>query len=369
MAKRRIRSSGKNSNSLKYIIIALVFIATVLFSLLAGYYFGYDEAKDDMAQKEKSRLEMLEKLENASIGKDKTPESMLKKNEPIVVKPEGEKKVEKEVNESSKVIPKVEPEKKTQELKKPEPKIENRASLKAIDSSHEYDPSTLPQPPKRGIRVSSEKPKLAIIIDDVSMKAHVNSVHGLNLPITMSFLPPSENGPKSNILAENEKFYMVHLPMEAQNFTKEEPFTLRVSDSQSEISQRVRAIKELFPRVHYINNHTGSKFTSDEASVNRLIYALDKENINFIDSRTVASTKVQKVMESYGKKYVGRDIFLDHQADKEYIKSQIKKAVEMAKLHGNAIAIGHPHENTILAISESKALLKDVELVFIDKFY
>lgn len=366
MAKRRIRSSGKNSNSLKYIIIALVFIATVLFSLLAGYYFGYDEAKEDMAQKEKSRLEMLEKLENASIGKDKTPESILKKNEPIVVKPESEKKVEKEANQSSKVPFKAESEKDTKKL---EPKIEKKVSLKVIDSSHEYDPSTLPQPPKRGIRVSSEKPKLAIIIDDVSMKAHVNAVHGLNLPITMSFLPPSENGPKSNVLAENEKFYMVHLPMEAQNFTKEEPFTLRVSDSQSEISQRVRAIKELFPRVHYINNHTGSKFTSDEASVNRLIYALDKENINFIDSRTVASTKVQKVMDSYGKKYVGRDIFLDHQADKEYVKSQIKKAVEMAKLHGNAIAIGHPHENTILAISESKALLKDVELVFIDKFY
>ncbi|WP_295020752.1 divergent polysaccharide deacetylase family protein [Sulfurimonas sp.] len=365
MAKRRSRSSGKNSNSLKYIVIALIFIATVLFSLLGGYYFGYSEAKDDMAQKEKVRLEMLEKLENASIGKDKTTDELLKKNEPTVEQ-EIEKKVEKDVNESVKIAPKAELEK---EPKKQELKAEIKTALKTIDSSHEYDPSTLPQPPKRGVRASSEKPKLAIIIDDVSIKSHVSAVHGLNLPITMSFLPPSENGPKSNILAQNEKFYMVHLPMEAQNFTKEEPFTLRVSDSQSEISQRVRAIKELFPRVHYINNHTGSKFTSDEASVNRLIYALDKENINFIDSRTVASTKIQKVMESYGKKYVGRDIFLDHQADKGYVKSQIKKAVEMAKLHGNAIAIGHPHENTILAISESKELLKSVELVFVDKIY
>ncbi len=227
----------------------------------------------------------------------------------------------------------------------------------------------MPTPPKREIVKSSAKAKLAIIIDDVSVKAHVSAISDLKLPITMSFLPPSERRPNSHTLAAKEKFYMVHLPMEAKNFKSEEPFTLKADDSQEKISQRIAEIKKLFPRVKYINNHAGSKFTSNEGAVKGLIHVLNEQNINFIDSRTIGESKVQMAMKSYHKPYVSRDIFLDHEVDKNYIKSQIKKAIEVAKLHGSAIAIGHPHANTIAAILESKPLFKDVELVLVDKLY
>ncbi|MEA2091208.1 MAG: divergent polysaccharide deacetylase family protein, partial [Campylobacterota bacterium] len=165
------------------------------------------------------------------------------------------------------------------------------------------------------------------------------------------------------------KIYMVHLPMEAKNFNAEEDLTLRVSDSDAKISRIVRDIKKTFPKVAYINNHTGSKFTSNELAMNRLIYALKKENINFIDSRTTADTKVPKVMKNFGLNYVARDVFLDHAMDKASIKKAIKKAIKIAKLHGTAIAIGHPHANTILALHESKKLFKDVELVYVNRLY
>ena len=54
---------------------------------------------------------------------------------------------------------------------------------------------------------------------------------------------------------------------------------------------------------------------------------------------------------------------------KSYIISQIKKAIKIAKAHGTAIAIGHPHAITLLALSESKKLFKDVELVYINRLY
>jgi hypothetical protein len=62
-------------------------------------------------------------------------------------------------------------------------------------------------------------------------------------------------------------------------------------------------------------------------------------------------------------------VFLDHDLDKKSVKKQIKKAIKVAKLHGTAIAIGHPHENTLAALRESKHLFKDVELVYIDRLY
>ncbi len=334
MPKRKKRSSKKSSNTLMYVAVALAFVATVLTSLVAGYYIGYGDGENEIAKKhrvkEKQRLSMLQKLENASVN------TRLKE----VLKKEVKKEHLKEKKKHT-----------------------------TITASHEYDTKTLPKPVKRAVVRTSAKPKLAIIIDDVSVSSHVNAIKSLNIPLTMSFLPPSKFRPNSAKLAAKEKFYMVHLPMEAMSFTKEEPFTLRVADSQYMIQQRVNKIKKLFPKVKYINNHTGSKFTSDEVAVNKLIYALDKKGISFIDSRTIASTKVPKVMKNYGKKYMARDVFLDHHMEKRYVKKQIKKAIEVAKKHGTAIAIGHPHANTILALNESKKLFKDVELVLVNKLY
>lgn len=241
-------------------------------------------------------------------------------------------------------------------------------------SKHEYSdqPDTLAHPPKglkREPKLSVTKPKLAIIIDDVSFARDVRNIKALGLNLTMAFLPPNKFHPDSARLAAGEPYYMVHLPMEAQNFSAAEPFTLRVSDSEEKIMARVKELKMLFPKVDYVNNHTGSKFTSDESAMNRLIFALQKEKIGFVDSRTTAKTKVPQVMKNYGLPYIGRDIFLDHNPDVASVKRQIKKAVKIAKSHGLSIAIGHPHQKTLQALRESKELLQSVDLVRIDRLY
>lgn len=337
MTKRKHKKSKATSHFLTYIAWTLAFVTVILASLAIGYYVGFndaqEQAKTQQSVKEKKRLALLKKLEKVS-----------------------EKEESKSVTSRLKEVLKSAPTKKEQ----------------SIDATHEYDPTKLAKPPVREkIKIVSpdEKPKLAIILDDVSVRSQVESIKSLHLPLTMSFLPPSKYRPNSAKLAAKESFYMVHLPMEAMSFTKEEPFTLRVDDSQNKISNRIKKLKELFPKVRYINNHTGSKFTSNERAVNKLIYELKKSDISFIDSRTIADTKVPKVMKNYGMKYMGRDVFLDHHPDKNYVKGQIKEAIRIAKEHGSAIAIGHPHKNTLLAIKESKSLFKDIDLVLVDKIY
>ena len=335
MAKRRKKKTS--NNFLTYLAWFLAIIAIILSSLVAGYYFGYEDAKEEIASKTKKeknkRLSVLKKLEKISAKKTKVT-----------------------VNDRLK-------------------KVLKQESKPFAGASHEYGDISLPQAPKPPLRIKREvkristKPKLAIIIDDVSVRSHVNAIKSLGIPLTMSFLPPSSFRPNSAKLASKEKIYMVHLPLEAQSFSAEEPHTLRVSDSYAKISQRILKIKQLFPRVTYINNHTGSKFTSNELAMNRLLYALKSQKIYFIDSRTTAQTKAPKVMKNLGLNYVARDVFLDHAMDKASIKIQIKRAIQIAKLHGTAIAIGHPHANTLLALHESKSLFKDVELVFINRLY
>lgn len=237
-----------------------------------------------------------------------------------------------------------------------------------LTARHEYE-KTPPKPPKRVESAKptvADKPKLAIIIDDVSFAHDVRNVKALGLNLNLSFMPPSKRHPDSAKLAAQEPFYMVHLPMEAVSYAAEEPKTLHVGDSAETIEHRVREIKRLFPRVRYLNNHTGSKFTADRSSMEKLVAALDREGITFVDSRTTAKTAVPGLMKALHRPYISRDVFLDHAPDVATIKKQIRRAVSIAKKYGTAIAIGHPHKKTLQALAESKNVLKQVQLVRID---
>jgi polysaccharide deacetylase 2 family uncharacterized protein YibQ len=213
----------------------------------------------------------------------------------------------------------------------------------------------------------SDLPKLVIIIDDVSYDYDVAAIHSIGLPLVMSFLPPVTRHPNSARLAQEVNEYMVHLPLEAIDFNDEEDQTLHVGDSIEKISQTIQKIKKWYPNVRYINNHTGSKFTSDKASMEKLLKVLDDEGITFVDSRTIGTTKAQEILKKNGKRYIHRDVFLDHQDGIANVKAQIREAVEIAKKNGSAIAIGHPRPDTIAALKQSKELLKQVQLVGIDK--
>lgn len=240
-----------------------------------------------------------------------------------------------------------------------------------LRAQHEYDPSNgnvqpPPPPPKQRIQGDTEA-KLVIIIDDVSYDHDLEAIRSTELPLVCSFLPPSERHPDSAKLAKNLSRYMVHLPLEAVDFKEEEPFTLRVGDSEETITKRIKQLEILFPKMRYVNNHTGSKFTADIESMERLFKVLKAEGITFIDSRTTAQTKAPEASENLGLRYLGRDVFLDHKDGVENIKKQIALAVEKAKKEGYAIAIGHPRPDTIEALRESKALLRQVKLVGIQQ--
>ncbi|WP_457560583.1 divergent polysaccharide deacetylase family protein, partial [Caminibacter sp.] len=62
-----------------------------------------------------------------------------------------------------------------------------------------------------------------------------------------------------------------------------------------------------------------------------------------------------------------RNVFIDNKADINYIKTQLKKVVKIAKKRGYAIAIGHPHKTTFEALKESVNILKSVKVVYINE--
>src|SRR5690606_32870547 len=212
------------------------------------------------------------------------------------------------------------------------------------------------------------KPKIAIVIDDVTTQAQKDKILNMGYKINMAFLPPTKTHPNSAKIALNLPFYMIHFPMQASSaFKGEEPNTLKISDSYEKIENRVKQLRAWYPNAIYTNNHTGSVFTENEEAMDKLFKALKKYNFIFVDSRTSSKSVAKQFANKYNMHYIVRNTFIDNDRNFSAIQNQLKKAVEIAKKQGYAIAIGHPHDITLKVLKESKHLLKDVEPIFVNK--
>lgn len=215
----------------------------------------------------------------------------------------------------------------------------------------------------------SRKPKLAIIIDDMANASQVRGLKALNLKLNPSFFPPDKNHSETPKLALKFDFYMVHLPLAAINYNKPEIDTLNPNDSKERIFKKIKQIKKDFKDLRYINNHTGSLFTSNEEAMRKLYEALKNQNIFFVDSKTIGNSKANKIAKELSMPYIQRDVFLDNEDDVNYVKKQLQSAVKLAQKKGFVIAIGHPRKNTFKALEQSKDLLKGVDLVYLSEIY
>lgn len=246
----------------------------------------------------------------------------------------------------------------------PNSNIQNSADLPNLNND-----TNQTKPPKKPSK-HKKTAKLAIIIDDIAWDYQMKAINSLNLRITPSILPPTKEHPNSAKLAKGIDYYMVHLPLSALYFKKNEQHTLDTNSSNYQIYKRISEIKAIFPNPKYLNNHTGSEFTSNYASTKILLSALKMNKIKFVDSLTTSKSQVQKVSKELNLPYVYRDIFLDNEQNVNYTLKQIQKAVQTAHKNGHAIAIGHPHKTTIEALNiAKKSILKEVEIVYLKDIY
>ena len=87
-----------------------------------------------------------------------------------------------------------------------------------------------------------KKPKLAIIIDDVSSKSQLRSLQSLGMKLTPSIFPPHMHSPHNHKLANGLSHYMIHLPMQSGKSYDTHEKTLMVSHTPEQIQKRVEEI-------------------------------------------------------------------------------------------------------------------------------
>ena len=247
----------------------------------------------------------------------------------------------------------------------------NSALENSINSTAQSHASSgaddLSKSPRKALPAGS-RAKLAIIIDDVGTGEQAQKIAALPVRVTPSIFPPEYQRKDTRSLARGFEHYAIHLPMEASS-AKNNSATLRASDNYEKLQGVIAKLRADFPNAKFINNHTGSKFTSDERAMQNLLRAMNEHGFLFIDSRTSPTTKAKAAMKGLGMRYVHRDVFLDNQNSVAAVRKKLREAVALAKKQGYAIAIGHPKSSTLRALTNSADILSEVDLVYLDEIY
>ncbi len=194
-------------------------------------------------------------------------------------------------------------------------------------------------------------PRLAIVIDDLGQSLAVaRSVLRLEPPLTIAVIPfTAEASAVAAAAVRAGREVILHLPLEPEAHGEmiggrgflETGMTAAAIDDQLE--RDLRAV----PYIVGVNGHMGSRFTSDPGAMEVLLRALRRRGLFFLDSRTSAESVAAPIAARLGVAFGERSVFLDHEPTTAEVERRLDEAVAIAKRHGSAIAIGHPHAATI----------------------
>lgn len=193
------------------------------------------------------------------------------------------------------------------------------------------------------------RPLIAVVIDDLGID-HKRSARAVALPapLTLSWLPYA-NDVRAQAAAGRAAGHetMVHVPMQPEGRENPGPNALTVDLPPDEIRRRLTAALSLFPEAVGVNNHMGSRFTRDARALAPVIDELKMRGLLLLDSRTSGGSVAADLAREAGVPAVARDVFLDNQTTPDYVRARLAEVEAVARRHGAAVAIGHPHDATL----------------------
>ncbi len=225
-------------------------------------------------------------------------------------------------------------------------------ALLALNRPAPTPPPPLPAPPTEPVLA-----RVAIVIDDLGPDIQVaKKFLSLPFPVTLSILPHQSHTADIAALAHSRgRGVMLHLPMEPQGYPRTNPGrgALLLSMSGEAIKNAISSALNTSPYFQGVNNHMGSRMTENAESMKLVLGELNRRGLFFLDSFTSPRSKGLSVARELHMPSARRNVFLDNSLSADSIDSQLERLIEMARLKGSAIAIGHPHEATFKALLEA----------------
>lgn len=202
-------------------------------------------------------------------------------------------------------------------------------------------------------KIPAGRPVVAVVIDDMGLdrKRSARTVR-LPGPLTLSWLPYAEDLPAQTAAAHAAGHeLMLHLPMEPSVPANPGPDALLTSLDAAENLRRLDRAMERFTGFVGVNNHMGSRFTVDRTALRPILEQIQRRGYFWLDSRTAPNSQGMATAAELGMPWAGRDVFLDHVMFPAEVTKALARLETTAKQTGMAVAIGHPHDVTIDALT------------------
>ena len=225
----------------------------------------------------------------------------------------------------------------------------------------------LPDKESKPVKVSGGK--LAIVVDDCGSDLNmVTRLLKLNEPFAYAILPYKNfSSDVLEVVKNKGEVAMLHLPMEPvqRQYMSEGKNTICTEMNSTQVLQMTRKAVESLPGIVGVNNHQGSKATSDERVMKAVLQELKHQGMFFLDSRTIASSVGSPLAQKLGVPTANRDFFLDNSTNEAEIRQEIEKAIRYAEKHGSAIAICHARPATVHVWEQHIQEFRDMGVTFV----
>ena len=213
-----------------------------------------------------------------------------------------------------------------------------------------------PAEKKAGGNSSSVTGRLAVVIDDAGLDLESQRIYEeIGVPLTLAVMPNKMY--TSEAAAEWSRYGMpviLHQP-------------ILTSMSDEAIRYMLKESLEQIPQAVGINNHQGSRATTDARVMRVVMNELSHRGLFFLDSRTNTTTAADSAAVSYGVPYARNDLFVDNSADEGEIRAMIQEGANRAKASGSYIIIGHYRPHTAAAFRDIVPQLQaqGIEFVYV----
>lgn len=204
-------------------------------------------------------------------------------------------------------------------------------------------------------------PVIAIIIDDLGNRPGAdNRVVALPGPVACAILPRT---PAARRLARRAndagKEVLLHQPLQsARSNGGLGPGAITLFSTNDELAQTLLSNIRSLPNIAGVNTHMGSLMTRQFGHMNWFMQTLkSRPELFFIDSYTTAASVALSTAREHGVPSARRDVFLDGTLSEAAIAEQFERLKRLARTRGAALAIGHPHSQTLAFLERELPLL------------
>lgn len=211
------------------------------------------------------------------------------------------------------------------------------------------------------------KGKLAVVIDDAGRDLESQHVYeSLGIPLTLAVMPNQVHTRDAALSWHAHGLPVIlHQPMESVSGIGMESKAILTSMGDEEIRSLLKSSLSQVPEAVGINNHQGSKATTDRHTMDVVMNELHHRHLFFFDSRTNSTTAADAAAASYGVPYVRNDLFVDNEADVAAISSMIREAAKRAQKYGTYVIIGHCRPKTAEAFRQMVPQLEKEGIQFV----